>query len=41
MDLEGQFDQGQFSVSTSVSTHGFSESLIDSLVLNCEYLWCI
>ena len=37
MDLKGQFD-GHFSVCTSVSTHGFSESLIDSLVFNCEYL---
>ena len=41
MDLKGQFDKGQPSVFDSVSTHGFSESLVDLLVLNCEYIFTL
>lgn len=41
VDLKSQFDKGQLSVFDSVSTHGFSKSLIDSLVLNCEYLFTL
>lgn len=41
VDLKGQFDKGQLSVFDSVSTHGFSESLINSLALNCEYLFTL
>lgn len=40
VDYKGQF-HGHFSVSSSVSTFGFSESLIDPLVFNCEYLYIL
>ena len=41
VDLKSQFDKGQLSVFDSVSTRGFSKSLIDLLVQNCEYLFTL